>query len=258
MSVTSVARSRWRRTGEPLGGWWWVTYGVLCGPVSLLFRSRYRNSEGIPAAGPVILAVNHVSHADPFLLGKFVLDAGRVPRFLAKNTLFRGRIAASFLRGMGHIPVSRDSVDAQQSLAPAIAALAAGRVIMMYPEGTVTRDPDGWPMAGRLGTARLALSVPDAPVIPVAQWGVQQSVDLYRRKVKLLPRPRHTILVGNPVDLSAFRGEPATTATLSKMTDAIMGDIRHLVAELRGVPAPTGPLYRWRRQGRSAADEDTP
>jgi 1-acyl-sn-glycerol-3-phosphate acyltransferase len=256
LPVASAVGLLRRRQGEPLGGWWRLVYGGLNPPVSLLFRLRYRNVANLPAAGPVILAANHVSHADPVLLAKFVLDVGRVPRFLAKDTLFRGRFAGTFMHGMGHIPVVRDSVDAQQALAPAIAALAAGRVIMMYPEGTVTRDPAGWPMAARLGTARLALAYPDAPVIPVAQWGVQDSIDLYRRKVKLFPRPRHTILVGEPVDLSAFRGEPPSVGTLSRMTDAIMVDVRQLVAELRGVPAPTGPFYRWRRNGRGPAAGD--
>lgn len=252
--MTDSKKPRWRRSGERLGGWWQLVYGGLYWPVSGLFRVRYRNAAGIPATGPVILAANHVSHADPVLLAKLVLDSGRVPRFLAKDTLFRGRFAGSFMHGMGHIPVTRDSIDAQQSLAPAIAALDADRVVVMYPEGTVTRDPQGWPMAGRLGTARLALSSPDTPVIPVGQWGVQDSIDLYQRRVRLLPRPRHVIVVGPPVDLSAFVGEPPNATTLLRMTDVIMGDIRQLVADLRGVPAPTGAFYRWRRAPREARE----
>ena len=66
----------------------------------------------------------------------------------------------------------------------------------------MTRDPDGWPMAGKTGAARLATLVPDVPVIPVAQWGVQEQIDLYRKKFKLIPRPKHVISVGEPIDLS--------------------------------------------------------
>jgi 1-acyl-sn-glycerol-3-phosphate acyltransferase len=250
-------RLHWRGAGERLGAWWQLTYGVLYLPVAALCRMRYRNPYGLPATGPVIIAANHVSHADPLLLSKFVLDMGRVPRFLAKDSLFRGRLLGRALRGMGHIPVERHSIDAQQSLGPALAALRMGRVIMMYPEGTVTRDPDGWPMAARLGTARLALAAPDVAVIPIAQWGVQDSIDLYRKRVRLIPRSKHTILVGPPVDLSAFRlaeGELPSATNLLRMTDVIMTDLRSLVAELRGVPAPTGPFYRWRpsRQADSA------
>ena len=120
-------------------------------------------------------------------------------------------------------------------------------MIVLHPEGTVTRDPDGWPMIGKTGAARLALLAPDVPVIPVAQWGVQKQIDLYRKKVKLFPRPRHTLSVGEPIDLSAFHGRATDTATLRAATEVIMCRLRTDVAELRGEPAPTGPLYRWRR-----------
>jgi len=237
---------------ERLGAWWQLTYGVLYCPVSALCRLRYSDGDRLPRSGPVIIAANHVSHADPLLLAKFILDSGRAPRFLAKDSLFRGRVLGRALRGMGHIAVERSSIDAQQSLGPAIAALRAGRVVVMYPEGTVTRDPQGWPMAARLGTARLAIACPEVPVIPIAQWGVQESIDFYRKRVKLWPRPRHRIAVGQPVDLSAFRDEAPSATTLMRMTDVIMGDVRELVAQLRGVEAPTGAFYRWRPSARAA------
>jgi 1-acyl-sn-glycerol-3-phosphate acyltransferase len=245
--VPRLAKSRTRGPREALGPWWLVTNGLLYLPVSALFRVKYRGIEGLPLEGPVILVANHVSHADPFIVSKFVLDAGRVPRFLAKESLFRGRVSGLFMRRMGHIPVNRNSVDPLHALDPAIAALQAGRVVLMYPEGTVTRDPDGWPMTGRLGTAQLALAMPDVPVIPLGQWGVQRSIDLYRRRIRLLPRPIHEIALGKPVDLTAFRREPASAATLLRMTDVIMRDVRSLVADLRGVPNPTGSFYRLRR-----------
>jgi 1-acyl-sn-glycerol-3-phosphate acyltransferase len=248
----------WRRSGERLGGWWQLTYNVLYIPTSVLFRVRYGDADRVPYSGPVIVAANHVSHVDPLLLAKIVLDRGRVPRFLAKDSLFRGRFLGTALRGMGHIPVERNSIDAQQSLGPAIKALQDGRVIIMYPEGTVTRDPDGWPMSARLGTARLAIALPDVPVIPIGQWGVQDSIDLYRKRIRLFPRPRHRIIVGHPVDLSAFTlapGEQPSATMLFRMTDVIMRDVRELVAELRGVPAPTGAFYRWRpSSGRGTAN----
>ncbi len=70
--------------------------------------------------------------------------------------------------------------------------------MVMHPEGTVTRDPDGWPMIGKSGAARLALLAPEVPVIPIAQWGVQNSIDLYRKKVRLFPRPRHELAGRHP------------------------------------------------------------
>jgi 1-acyl-sn-glycerol-3-phosphate acyltransferase len=214
--------------------------------VSALVRVRYEGVERLPSQGPVILAANHVSHVDPFVLAKFVLDSGRVPRFLAKDSIFRVRVVGRAMHGMGHVPVTRGSTEAKRSLDAAVAALGQGRLIMMYPEGTVTRDPSGWPMAGRTGTARLALLAPEVPVIPVAQWGVQDSIDLYRRRVRLLPRPRHVIRVGSPVPLDAFAGREPSAATLAEMTDVIMRAVRDEVAVLRAVPPPTGGFYRWR------------
>jgi 1-acyl-sn-glycerol-3-phosphate acyltransferase len=118
-------------------------------------------------------------------------------------------------------------------------------VIVLHPEGTVTRDPDGWPMNGKTGVARLALLAPDVPVIPIAQWGVQNSIDLYRKRMRLSPRPKHTLCVGEPIDLSRFRGKEPSPAVLHEITEVIVRRLRDDVAALRGVPAPTGELFRW-------------
>jgi 1-acyl-sn-glycerol-3-phosphate acyltransferase len=152
------------------------------------------------------------------------------------------------MRAMGHIPVRRGTVDAREALAAAVTALRGGGLIVLHPEGTVTRDPEGWPMAAKTGAARLWLLAPEVPVIPVAQWGVQEQIDLYRKKVRLLPRPRHAVSVGDPIDLSAYVGRRADAATLREVTDVIMRRLRADVADLRGVAEPTGPLYRWVRQ----------
>lgn len=233
--------------GEKLGAAWRFVWLVLYYPVSALVRLRYRHIERVPQQGPAILVVNHVSHVDPFLVAKFVLDAARVPRFLAKDSIFEVFVVGAAMRSMGHIPVKRGSADARQSLDAAVRALQEGKIIVLHPEGTVTRDPDGWPMAGKTGAARLAHLVPDVPVIPLAQWGVQESIDLYAKRVKLIPRPRHVISVGEPVDLTALRAQPVSPAVLKEMTDVIVKRLRTDVAELRGVPAPTGDLFVWRR-----------
>jgi 1-acyl-sn-glycerol-3-phosphate acyltransferase len=241
--------------GETLGVAWWIVIVVLYTPFSLLIRIRYRNLAKLPQHGGAIVVTNHVAHVDPFLVAKMVIDGARRPRFLAKDTIFDVFAVGTAMRGMGHIPVRRGTADARQSFDAAVAALDAGGLIVLHPEGTVTRDPDGWPMAGKTGAARLALLAPDVPVVPVAQWGVQQQIDLYKKKVKLFPRPRHVLSVGDPIDLSAFRGRPADAATLREVTDVIMRRLRADVAELRGLPAPDRPLYRWSRTAADAASE---
>jgi 1-acyl-sn-glycerol-3-phosphate acyltransferase len=233
--------------GEPLSWIWWVVMATFYAPVSLLIKVRYRNLEKLPQHGPAILVTNHVSHVDPFLVGKLVIDGARLPRFLAKDTIFALPVVGAAMRTMGHIPVKRGTVDAREALRAAVAALERGGLIVLHPEGTVTRDPEGWPMAAKTGAARLWLLAPDVPVIPVAQWGVQEQIDLYRKRVRLVPRPRHVLSVGDPVDLSAFAGRRPDAATLREVTDVIMRRLRKDVAELRGVTEPTGELYRWVR-----------
>lgn len=238
--------------GERLGAIWIVAWVVLYVPIALLLRLRYRHISRLPQRGGGIVVVNHVSHVDPFLLARFVIDAARIPRFLAKESIFEVPIVGPAMHAMGHIPVRRGTSDAGQSLAAAADALREGKLVLMHPEGTVTRDPDGWPMTGKTGVARLAMLVPEVPVIPLAQWGVQESIDLYRKRIRLIPRPRHTMSVGEPIDLSTFHGRDPSPATLREMTDLIMRRLRSDVALLRDLPEPTGELYRWSRSGDAA------
>ncbi len=254
-----MARLHKRRkpgVGEKMGPGWRIVWLILYYPFSAIFKLRYRNMDELPLEGPMIVVVNHVSHVDPFLISKFILDAARTPRFLAKESIFDVPVVGAAMRGMGHIPVKRGSTDARQSLAAAVACLEGGGVIVLHPEGTVTRDPNWWPMIGKTGAARLASLVPDVPVIPVVQWGVQDSVDLYRKKIKLIPRPGHVISVGDPIDLSAFRDREARPRMLREMTEVIMRRLRCDLAALRGVPDPEGELFYWQRPaGRSACDD---
>ena len=126
-------------------------------------------------------------------------------------------------------------------------ALKQGGLIVMHPEGTVTRDPQGWPMSGKTGAARLATLVPGVPVVPITQWRVQESIDLYHKTVRLFPRPRHVISVGAPIDLSAFETRNPDAAALREITDVIMRRWRSHGAELRDLPAPECELFRWVR-----------
>lgn len=217
---------------------------VLIWPlVSVFFKVRWRHGERVPAAGGVIVATNHVSYADPLVFARFVWDSGRVPRFLAKESLFGVFFVGRLLSGAAQIPVSRGTVDAQRSLRHAVAALERGECVCIYPEGTVTKDPDFWPMVGRTGVARLALSA-DVPVVPVAQWGPQRSVDFYRKRFALLPRKEAYAVAGPPLDLSAYRGRPMTAELLREVTDVIMGAIRDQLAEVRD---ELPPMEFWRR-----------
>jgi 1-acyl-sn-glycerol-3-phosphate acyltransferase len=233
--------SKWRTRGRiplALG----IAIAVVVPVSSLMFRLRYRHGERLPATGPVLVVANHVSILDPLACARLVFDNGRVPHFLAKQSVFKG-VVGTLLRGAGQIPVARFSADAHEALAAAKADLDAGNVVVIYPEGSVTRDPDWWPMESRTGAARLALTT-DAQVVPVAQWGPQRVHDYHTKKLRLRLRAPADYLVGEPIDLTALRaevraGRPLSAELLKETTDLIMGRVRDQLAELRGEPAPT-------------------
>jgi 1-acyl-sn-glycerol-3-phosphate acyltransferase len=231
---------KWRTRGRIPPALWLAV--VLIVPVSnLLFRLRYRHADRIPPVGPVLLVANHVSILDPLACARLAWDSGRTPHFLAKQSVFKG-VIGSLLRQCGQIPVARFSADAHEALAAAQADLAAGNCVVIYPEGSVTRDPRWWPMEGRTGVARLALTT-DAVVVPVAQWGPQRVHDYHAKKLRLRLRTPTDHLVGEPVDLTEQRaqvraGQPLSTELLRETTDLIMARIRDQLSELRGEPAP--------------------
>ena len=148
-----------------------------------------------------------MSILDPIACARLVFDNGRLPHFLAKQSVFKG-FAGTLLRGAGQIPVARFSADAHAALDAAKADLDAGNVIVIYPEGSVTRDPDWWPMQPRTGVARLALTT-DAVVVPVAQWGPQRLHDYHSKKLQLRFRAPADYLLGEPVDLVRAAGRGA-------------------------------------------------
>lgn len=220
-----------------VGSWIWFSVVIVKPTVQLFFKRRWRGREHVPPRGGVILATNHVSQADWLTFACFVWDSGRIPRFLIKHSLFGIPAVGGVLRGARQIPVVRGTADARQALDEAVAALGRGECVCIYPEGTVTRQPDFWPMQARTGVARLALAT-DVPVIPVAQWGAQHALDVARRRVRPFPRHESWAVAGPPVDLSAYRGQPVTPDLLREVTDLIMGRVRDQLAGLRAEPAP--------------------
>jgi 1-acyl-sn-glycerol-3-phosphate acyltransferase len=212
---------------------------VLAPLIGRVFRLSWGGQEHVPQSGGVILVANHVSYADPFGLARFVYDSGRFPSFLAKESLFRIPVVGAILRRVGQIPVRRGSRDARDALRDAVAAVRAGECVCIYPEGTVTRDPDWWPMTPKTGVARLALET-GAPVVPVAQWGAQFVYDRYRGRVDFLPRKTVRCLAGPAVDLSEYRDRPVTAELLREVSEKVMGAVRDLLGEIRGEAPPEG------------------
>jgi 1-acyl-sn-glycerol-3-phosphate acyltransferase len=220
------------------GGFWVGLAAVLFYPPTMLARRVYLRPELIPREGPALLILNHVSHLDPVVDAVFVHRQGRVPRFLAKESVARAPFLGRVFRGSGGIPVFRGSATAGDSLRAAHEALREGKVVLLYPEGTITRDPDGWPKKSFTGAARLALEN-DVPVIPVARWGTNLLFDWYARKFRPFPRKTITHSVGEPIDLSAYRDRPVRgAAMLREVTEMLMGEVTALLADIRGEEPP--------------------
>ena len=131
-------------------------------------RIEWRGSEHIPAAGPAIIVPNHISSLDPPQVGVYLAYNGRWPHFLARANLFEIPVLGRLLRAAEQIPVHRRSSRARDALVDADAALQRGQVIVIYPEGTLTFDPDEWPMAATAGGP--APRCAGVPVIPIGQW----------------------------------------------------------------------------------------
>ncbi|MBS2937382.1 1-acyl-sn-glycerol-3-phosphate acyltransferase [Nocardioides sp. J2M5] len=223
---------------EQKRGWAMTVAAVILKPTLLSATSRtWIDGEKIPATGGCIVAINHISHVDPLLSAHFLYDHGRLPRYLAKSGLFSNKYLGGFLTSAGQIPVERLSRNAVGAYDAAVRAIQRGECIVIYPEGTLTRDPDLWPMKGKTGAARIALAT-GCPVIPVGQWGAQEVLPPYTKKPLLVPRKNITMKAGDPVDLSDLVAAPQGAATTAAATDRIMAAITGLVEDVRGETAP--------------------
>jgi 1-acyl-sn-glycerol-3-phosphate acyltransferase len=108
---------------------------------------------------------------------------------------------------------------------------------VVYPEGTLTRDPDLWPMQGKTGAARIALET-GCPVVPIGQWGAHDLLYPYAKRPHLFPRTQITMKVGDPVPLEDLRAQDHTNDVINEATRRIMDALTALVADLRHQPAP--------------------
>jgi len=247
VSLKRARRSTRERPRTLAGRFWLRLAAIVFYPITvLLTRVRVSGLANIPATGPVVLVLNHISHLDPIYDGVLVHRAARIPRFMAKNTLWNVPVVRNLLDGVEQIPVFRQTADAQKALEAAHEALEGDKVVIIYPDGTVTRDPDGWPMQPKPGVARLALEH-DVPIVPAARWGTRDVYDHYAKRFRPFPRKTVHINVGEPLDLADYRGKPVDNQLLREVSELAMGRVRDLLAEARGQRAPEG-FYSPRRR----------
>ena len=223
-----------KRSGP--GPWWRLAQIVILPLFNAFVTLRIKPGSTLPADGPFIIAPNHYSEIDPVVMGVAVWKLGRTPRFLAKASLFRIPVLGFYLRKTGQIPVEREArgnsaIDAAHQL------MNSGQGVIVYPEGTLTRQPELWPMRGKSGAIRMALET-GIPLYPAAHWGTQNLMGRYGKKITVWPRPHIDVVIGEPMDLTKYRGKTASKEMLDKATNDLMLHIQALVSELRGEPAP--------------------
>ena len=226
-------------TGHPLGTnlTFKICARVLIPIINAITKHTWIGAENIPKTGRVIVANNHLSYLDVLNFAHFLYKNGRAPRFLGKIGVFRVPIIGRILLAAGQVPVERETPNAGKAVDHAKRLLEAGHLLGVYPEGTLSRDLDHWPMVAKTGLARLALTT-NTPVIPVAQWGSQVLMPTYSKKIRIFPRTRITIVAGKPVDLSPWHGKGDDPQALIEATAKVMREITALLEEIRGERRP--------------------
>lgn len=211
--------------------------GLLRPALMALTRRDWQGTENLPTSGGFIAVTNHNSHVDPLAFAHFLNDQGYLPHFLAKIEVFRIPGVGPILRGAQQIPVYRESGQASDAYRAAVEAVRRGQCVAIYPEGSLTREPDQWPMRGKTGAARIALQT-RCPVIPVAQWGANDILGPYSKRPDVFPRKVMHMRVGRPIDLSDLYDKPMDRIVLDEATERIMVGITRELEVLRGAKAP--------------------
>ncbi len=211
-----------------------------------MVKKDWHGAENLPKEGAFLAVSNHVTYADPVTFAHFLYNNGYPPRFLAKVQLFQTPIIGFVMRSLDQVPVHRGTTKAKEAVEDGLEFLKRGDCIAIFPEGTLTREPNLWPMVARTGAARMALTA-DVPVIPVAQWGAHRLLGRYSKLLKPIPRKKVTMVAGPAIDLDDLRGKPLTSELLREATDRIMATLTRMVEELRGEKAPAVP-YNMNKQ----------
>jgi 1-acyl-sn-glycerol-3-phosphate acyltransferase len=197
--------------------------------MALWFNWRMEGHEHIPREGPILAACNHIGYLDPLAQGYFLVKAHRRPRFLAKSELFRKAPLKWVLNGAHQIKVERGTGDAGPVNA-AVGALREGECVVIYPEGTITTNPDSSPMQAKTGLSRITLES-GVPVTPIAVWGTHKVIPKGGKKDLSFARPL-MVKAGAPMDFSGY-GDVSDKAVLRRIADEVMAELSHLVEDLR-------------------------
>jgi 1-acyl-sn-glycerol-3-phosphate acyltransferase len=229
-------------------------YASVIGVVLFIFRVlrwkvRVTGVEHVPAAGPGVVATNHIGYLDFVFAGYGVRKQGkRRLRFVAKREVFDHRISGPLMRAMGHIPVDRGG-NTMKAMREVSNALAGGDLVGMFPEGTISRS--FVPLPGRPGAAKMAIES-GVPLIPGAVWGTQRIFTKGRK-----PRPAVgttvTVVFGPPI---AYEPGEDPLVVHERLMAAIGELVDRLQREYPDIPA--GPDDAWWQPAHLGGSAPTP
>lgn len=241
VTVTEKRKSIWTAEKSRPSFFWFLAVLIL--PLwSCMVGYRFTPASSLPKKGPFILSPNHYSEIDPIVMGVATWKLGRQPRFMAKASLFKVPFLRWLLKVSGQIPVERSGVpNPDNPMGAASLLIEKGRGVIVYPEGSLTRDPELWPMRGKSGAVRLALES-GIPLYPAAHWGTQRLMPRYGKMIHPFPRKTIQVAVGEPLDLSKFQGKTVDQRVVNEATGMLMDEIARLLGTLRGEEPPA---QRW-------------
>ncbi|MER7458407.1 lysophospholipid acyltransferase family protein [Micromonospora sp. NPDC126480] len=189
----------------------------------------------VPRTGGAVLASNHVSYLDFIFCGLGAHESKRLVRFMAKKSVFTHRISGPLMRGMRHIPVDRRA--GAGSYAEAVGALKRGEVVGVFPEATISRSFTVKEL--KSGATRMARDA-GVPLLPVALWGTQRLWTKGRPRTLTRRHTPITILVGEPLDPSAYPDANAMTGDLNERLSTLVDRAQREYPE-----SPAGPDDTW-------------
>jgi 1-acyl-sn-glycerol-3-phosphate acyltransferase len=198
-------------------------------------RLNIEGAQNIPATGGAVLASNHISYVDFIFCGYAAEPSKRLVRFMAKEEIFRSRLAGPLMRGMKHIPVDRSAGIA--SYKAALEALKGGEIVGIFPEATISQS--FMVKAIKPGAARLAAAA-GVPLIPMALWGTQRMWTKGHKRHLVQRRLPITMLIGEPMHPSRRDKQDAVAAELRRRMEDLVER-----AQLGYSEKPAGPEDSW-------------
>lgn len=197
--------------------------------------------ENLPKDRGYLLVCNHLSNIDAVCLLWVMMKADVPVRIMAKSELFKVPLLGGAMRRMQLLPVDRKSKEPGAILASAAKALRDGECVAIYPEGTLTTDPEEWPMRIKTGAARLALDT-GVDVIPFIHWGEQKIMRSGSALIDFRPQRKVSVRIGQPIDLDDLHHDTGSADhhAVDEATARIQRAMIDQVAALRGEDAPQG------------------